>query len=241
VEYTIRISARARKLRVTVSAAHGVVVVVPRSLADRGLRREDIDRIVASHRAWIERTLRKVLQRQEELRAAAQAPPPVLDLRAIGERWEVRYRGVGHPGVRLTEQTRARRLRVEGSIQDHGACRAVLKAWLRRQARLHLVPWLERVAAETALRFQRVEIRFQKTRWGSCSSRGTISLNAKALFLPPVLVRHLLVHELCHTVHLNHSPAFWALVRRHDPDADVLRRQLRAATHFVPPWLDAGD
>ncbi|HEX6988542.1 MAG TPA: SprT family zinc-dependent metalloprotease, partial [Bacillota bacterium] len=225
MEYTIRESARARKVRLIVSARDGLVVVIPRGVAGPRLTREDIDRIVAAHRDWIERTRRKVLQRQEARRAAAQAPPPsVLDLPAIGERWQIRYRATGHPGVRLTEQTRARRLEVEGAVHDSRACRAVLKGWLRQKARMHLIPWLERVSAETGLRYQQARVRCQKTRWGSCSNRGTINLNVKALFLPPELVRHLLVHELCHTVHLNHSPAFWALVRRHDPDAERLRR-----------------
>src|SRR5690606_14748155 len=241
VEYTVRVSDRARRVRLSISPTRGLVVVVPRTLADGGLRRDDIDRLVAAHRDWIERTLQKVRRVQEDLRAAAQAPPAVLELRAVGERWEVRYRAAGGSGVRLREEPRARRLWLEGAAGDDAACRVLLKHWLRRKARMHLVPWLERVAAETGLRYQRVRVGFQHSLWGSCSSRGTISLNAKALFLPPPLVRHLMIHELCHTVHMNHSPAFWALVRRHDPDADVLRRQLRAATHFVPPWLDAGD
>jgi hypothetical protein len=65
-----------------------------------------------------------------------------------------------------------------------------------------------------------------------------ISLNCKLLFLAPELVRHVLVHELCHTVELNHSPRFWALVQRFEPDARTLRRRMRDAWRDVPVWAE---
>jgi predicted metal-dependent hydrolase len=85
---------------------------------------------------------------------------------------------------------------------------ADLQHWLKREARRHLPDWLALVAEDTGHRYQRVSVRLQRSRWGSCSSRGTISLNAKLLMLPRMR-RYVLVHELCHTLHMNHSPAFW--------------------------------
>jgi predicted metal-dependent hydrolase len=81
-----------------------------------------------------------------------------------------------------------------------------------------------------------VQVRLQRTRWGSCSSSGTVSLNAALLFLEPNVVRYLFVHELCHLVALNHSRKFWTEVARHEPDYEALDRRLTQAWHEIPLW-----
>jgi hypothetical protein len=71
---------------------------------------------------------------------------------------------------------------------------------------------------------------------------GVISLNARLLLLPPHLVDYVLVHELCHTRHLNHSSAFWRLVARHCPTYPAHRRELCAAGRQLPAWvLEPGE
>jgi predicted metal-dependent hydrolase len=77
----------------------------------------------------------------------------------------------------------------------------------------------------------------QRSRWGSCSPKLKISLNASLLFLPPHLVRYVLVHELCHTRHLDHSRRFWSLVARHEPLHKDRRRELAALRYEVPGWV----
>lgn len=75
--------------------------------------------------------------------------------------------------------------------------------------------------------FKRISIRNQKTRWGSCSTSGTLSFNFKILFLPPQQRDYIIVHELCHLKEFNHSSAFWALVEKTIPEYKILRRQLK--------------
>jgi predicted metal-dependent hydrolase len=96
---------------------------------------------------------------------------------------------------------------------------------------------LERLARETGLRYRNVAVRAQRSRWGSCSSQGDISLNYQVLFLPPELARHVLLHELCHTVRLDHSPRFWRTVERFEPELPRLRAEMRRAWSHVPAWL----
>ncbi len=83
----------------------------------------------------------------------------------------------------------------------------------------------------------RVSIRCQRTRWGSCSTRGTVSLNCSLVFLRPEVVRYLFVHELAHTKHMNHSANFWRLVERLEPDYRRLDRELLAGWRTVPGWV----
>lgn len=73
----------------------------------------------------------------------------------------------------------------------------------------------------------RVSIRNQKTRWGSCSSRGTISINYRIVFLSPAEQDYIIVHELCHVREMNHSPRFWALVAKALPEYQTIKHSLR--------------
>ena len=117
--------------------------------------------------------------------------------------------------------------------------RQQLRSWILREARIHLEPWLFRVAEVVGEGPKRVQIRLQRTRWGSCSAQRTVSLNAALLLLEPELVRYLMVHELCHLRWLNHSHRYWRLVERFEPDFRALDRRLAKAWTTLPPWLFA--
>ena len=134
-------------------------------------------------------------------------------LPALGVYWGVLYRSAPAAAPRVRDNG-ASAIVLGGDVSDHPACVSALRRWLMRRARQTLPDCLERVAAETRLDFATVSIRGQRSRWGSCSATGDISLNYQLLFLPPHLLRHVLVHELCHTVELNHSPRFWRTVAR---------------------------
>jgi predicted metal-dependent hydrolase len=126
---------------------------------------------------------------------------------------------------------------VAGAVHDPWACRAALQRWLARRASLDLGARLEGMSATTGLFYRRVRIGNQRTRWASCSRTGTISLNQKLLLLPEHLVDYVFIHELCHTVFLDHSRRFWGLVRAWRPDFRQLERELRHdAPRYVPGW-----
>jgi predicted metal-dependent hydrolase len=94
------------------------------------------------------------------------------------------------------------------------------------------------VSQEIALPFEQVTVRGQKTLWASCSAKTNISLNYKLLFLPPELVRYVFIHELCHTIHLNHSRRFWALVAEKEPRYKQLDAELNKGWIYIPAWLE---
>lgn len=75
--------------------------------------------------------------------------------------------------------------------------------------------------------YNRITIRDQKTRWGSCSARGTLSFNWRLMLAPPAILDYVVVHELCHLTHMDHSPAFWQAVGEVYPDYSTARKWLK--------------
>jgi predicted metal-dependent hydrolase len=224
---TVRRSARARRLALKVFP-HGVVEVVAPLRAGEG----SIRAFLRSHAGWIAKA-------RGHFRAlhgdAGFAPPQEIVLPAIGERWTVAYAS-GPKRLRAEMIAGGGHLRVSGP-DDAQLRRQQLRAWLMARGRETLAPWLASVSAEVGLPYRGVTVRRQRSRWGSCSARHTISLNCALLFLEPDLVRHLFLHELAHTRHLDHSRTFWRLVARLDPDYETAEKRLRAAWSEVPAWV----
>jgi hypothetical protein len=211
----VRVHARARSVRLLIRRAQGLVVTVPPGY---DLRR--LSEVLNQNREWVERTL------QELPAVPLQYRPNPIVLAAVGEAWTVGYESGDARRVTL-RQLADRRLQVSGAIDHADAVRRVLAAWLIRQGRRRLVPWLLKLADELGFRVARVAVRMQNTRWGSCSTRNAISLNARLLLLPPRLVRFVMIHELVHTRHRNHSAAFWAAVAELVPEYRTLRAETR--------------
>ena len=232
--YRVKVSARAKYARLQMSLREGLVVIVPRRFDQKR-----VPELLREKERWIERTAAKIAQQRKLLEAAPPDHlPERLALCAIGEEWAVEYVPTDLPHVAAVERE-ACRLLVYGQTSDARACKRVLRRWLSRKAQEHLVPWLHETAGERGFRFDRAVVKAQRTRWASCSQSGTISLNLKLLFLPEALVRHVLIHELCHTVQPNHSRHFWALVGQHDPEFRQANRDLRAGWRHVPAWMES--
>ncbi len=231
-DYMVRVSARARRVRLVVTPAEGLVVVVP-----KGFTAGRIAEVVREHAAWIERTLERTSERRAHLAGLGDAPvPEAIDMPGISVRWRVELRRGGASGVRgtLSDGT----LTLTGDVGDTAACRAAIRRAVGRVARERLPLMLGSAEAETGWSASRVVVRRQRSRWGSCTSKHSISLNESLVFLPQHLVRYVMVHELAHTQRLDHSPAFWALVQRHDAAWKDRRRELREAWRHVPAWAE---
>jgi predicted metal-dependent hydrolase len=228
VPYQIRVSARARYVWLRMSARRGLEVVVPRSY--------DIAKIpqfIESKRRWIERINERFSQMP--VPEPVQVRPERIVFPAIGETWNVEYRPSKSRGVTVREIETT--LLISGNVESDIAVQRALRRWLLKRAAATLLPWLKQVSEETGLPFTKGMVRLQRSRWGSCSRRKTISLNGKLLFLAPELVRYLFIHELAHTVQMNHSGRFWELVKAKEPDYDCLDKRIRDAMRLVPAWV----
>lgn len=136
-----------------------------------------------------------------------------------------------------TEQVGDSMLRVHApAVTDRHVSQALVP-WLTRLARHELSHRLRPLATEVGIDYSRMTVRRQRTRWGSCSTRGTISLNVCLLFQRPEVVRYLMLHELCHRRHMNHSKRFWSLVAAFEPGWKPLDVELLQGWRHVPAWV----
>jgi predicted metal-dependent hydrolase len=227
----VRISRRARRLSVRVYPGGRVEVVVP-----PGASTIAVQRFVGTHRAWIDRRVADLSVAQGPL---SQLRPTAIEVSAINRRYLVDYEaGAGTaPGQARARLVGEGCLLISGDIEDGRAVARALQRWLQELAQAELTREVTCLAQQHGFHFRRVQIRRQRTRWGSCSVAGTISLNMCLLFQDPAVLRYLLIHELSHTRHMNHSARFWALVQSLQPDYRRLDQELLRGWQRVPGWV----
>jgi predicted metal-dependent hydrolase len=239
-EWRVRRSARARRLAVRVFHDGTVEVVVPERARPR-----EVQTFVARHQDWI------VRQRRRASLLATDFPPDRLELKAIGETWHCQAaHGPAPAACAAVADVRPERPLLReiapssgggvlelDSGADGDALRAAMLEWLSARARIAFAPRLAALAARLGCTWHRLQIRTQRTRWGSCSTRGTISLNVCLLFQRPAVLQYLMVHELAHLRHMNHGPRFWGLVGHYEPQWPEFDRELTRGWSQVPGWL----
>jgi predicted metal-dependent hydrolase len=232
IPYRIRVSTRSKRVRLTLNPRDGLVLVTPPGIEDAWLME-----LAQSWHHWVSRQLDRMgLQDQPEPGSSLPRLPDRIELPAVGEAWDILFRYAPSGPVQVRESGN-RCLILRGDSEHTARSLAALRRWLMRRAAQLLPPWLEVVSEETGLSYGRVSIRAQRTRWGSCSSSGDINLNYQLLFLPRDLARHVLVHELCHTLVMDHSPRFWRTMARHEPDLLQLRARMKHSWSYVPAWV----
>lgn len=173
-------------------------------------------RFVETERAWIARQHKKLREHSpHEWRDGSSilfhgVPVPVV----VSEDYGALCVSYGDRRVRLPD---------DGAVDLRGA----IEADLRAAATEYLVPRLAELAGRHELSYERVVVRNQRSRWGSCSRKGTISLNFRLVQLPPDVCDYILIHELMHLRQQNHSRRFWRLVEQACPGFREAERWLR--------------
>jgi predicted metal-dependent hydrolase len=195
--------ARARNYVLRLFSNKTVVVTMPRAGTKAFARN-----FVASRKNWLERQWRILESRH--------FPPQLLR-----PGMEILFRG--EPVALRLQQTGLDSQLLFGSestplADSDGNLRPTLERHLQLLAKTELAARARELAAAHHLEIKRVAVRNQKTRWGSCSHSGTISLNWRLIQLPAAVRDYIIVHELMHLRQLNHSPRFWAEVEKASPN-----------------------
>ncbi len=206
IEYTVRRSSRARRVRVNVRSHTEVEVVLPSRAPERAAAAA-----VRELAPWIERRL------SEGRRALAH----------VAERaGTVPYLGVPLLLVPEPGRTRAHR-RDEKLLVPNGDYRPAVERLYRRLARQEVAARLDAAVAQVHASYSALSIRAQSTRWASCSSTGAMSFNWRLLLAPEPVLDYVVWHEVCHLDIRDHSPRFWALVESRCPGWRAQRDWLR--------------
>jgi len=205
---------RRRTVGLEVSDRGELVVRAPEDLS-----RTSIEEVIRKHRQWIKKKLAEVEERQKFHKP-----------RKFEEGEVFLYLGREYP-LRLAAPNR-RFLAFDGNsfILSSAAGDMAKELFIRlyRQlARDYLSTRLKQLAALNGFRFRKFRLSSARTRWGSCSARGTISLTWRLIMAPPEIIDYVIIHELAHTREKNHSRAFWNLVAEQMPDYLRKRRWLK--------------
>lgn len=224
VEVWPRVSPRATRVRLAVRPGPRVELTVP-----EGTRRETAVAFLGEQLAWLEQALAKARPTQGSiLRHLAAFPTLTFD-----DRWlTVELRVAGRGGYLLRHAEEA--VTLSHTAED---AEASLQRGLRRLAQESLPLAVRRLAAGAGVRVADVSVRDQSSRWGSCSSQGALSLNWRLVLLPPAVHDHVILHELAHRVHMDHSDRFWSQLEAWDPE---WRRHDRELTRRWNILMDLG-
>ncbi len=206
VEYRVRRNARARRIWIRLEEGEGLVVVFPRwgslSTAAELLRR---------NKEWVLQAIKKHEERM------AIAPPPLGKGRTLMYRGRImglRVQSVACPGPAVKFSRGEFIVRLPNSESPVGE---VLETWYRQRAEVVIGRRVAYFAKRLGLKPKKVAVKNQKSRWGSCSSNGGLNFNWRLLLAPPGVLDYVVIHELCHMRHPDHSERFWALVSRYCP------------------------
>ena len=221
IRYTVSRSARRRKtVSITVHPEKGVLVAAPMRTLDR-----EIESIVRKRASWI---LRKLLE--DRPRRPARQLVTGETLYYLGREVPLFVQFTHDPSPSVSFEAGTLRLGCPGGLEEEergSVLRQTLLAWYMGRAEELMRESVERWRSAVGASPVRISISDQKTRWGSCSSKGNLRFNWRLAMVDRELVDYVAVHELSHLLVANHSAAFWKEVARVIPDYESRRRRLR--------------
>lgn len=229
LQYEVKWSERARRLRLSVTN-DGVLVTLP-----RGTAAAEAERFIQQNSAWLGEQLRKLEHRQAKARSQS-LPGDVILLR--GKPTQVRV--IEEEGRRVQALVRETGSRLEVLLPEGAGSKKgkVLENAMREMARDELTRAVTTHARAMRVSPKGINIRDQRTRWGSCSTRGTLSFNWRLVMAPPEVLNYVVVHELAHLRVPNHSREFWNLVSQYFPAYKEARLWLKRNAARLHPNLN---
>jgi predicted metal-dependent hydrolase len=211
----IKINSRRKRLALRISPTGEVVILSPPNVSIKY-----IETFASANQAWLE----------EQLSKLALKPQPAVFTGSMGESWP--YLGEGlvlAQGEGCVVQQRDAHLLIPSETDSKQA----LFYWYLERVNEWLPSRFNYWVAQTGFQPAGLQIKTYKARWGSCDRHGCVQLNWMLIGLPQWVVDYVIVHELCHLTHMNHSPAFWQLSHHHYPDTDQARAWLKQHGHPI--------
>lgn len=207
------IRSRRRTVGLEITPEGELVVRAPEKLTKR-----ELGLILNKHRRWINRKLALVNERKQLISRLYRPGEKFLYL---GQEYPLKLM----PGIQngLSFDGRCFWITKNGL----GQARDLFEKIYRKMARVYLSRRLELLSSRSGFEYKKFRLSSARRRWGSCSTKGTISLNWRLLMAPPEIIDYVIYHELIHLRERNHSQAFWNLLSKYVPDYRVKKKWLK--------------
>jgi len=206
------IRSKRRTVALIVESDSSITVRAPMRLPERAIRE-----FVEEHRQWVEK-------KRAEMRAVvptrSKLYQPGENFLYLGREYALEVVQGQHKKLILDD-----RFKITTSALANAEL--VFQDWYRQQAKQWIVEGVKHLAVSHQLHYEKVKITSARTRWGSCSAKNTLNFSWRLMLTAPEVVDYVIVHELAHTIHHNHSKHFWGLMEEMLPDYQMLRKRLK--------------
>lgn len=228
MQYTHKISKRARNLTIKISPQAEVIVVTPPRFSQRLL-----NKFIKEKEPWITKTVAKIKIRRQMLSSEENILIFGKEYKKTVLNCRDRKIGIYTWGDKLIINLLTNSLDdvKNNQLNRHGKTR--LARFLKNTAEQYITPRTFKLAEKMDLKFKKITLRQQKTRWGSCSSRGGLNFNWRLVHLEPIIIDYVIIHELAHLEEMNHSVRFWNLVAKFDPQFKQHRKILKRYQYTI--------
>jgi len=215
IRYTLLRRKNQKHVRIRINGNGSVRVSAPEAM-----RLTQIETAVETKKEWILRQSANQKKKYEER-------DPTRTIIYNGELYQVNVLPSKNGRNRVTISAAKKHLNVRTGSPEKRNAEAAIAGWLKRKARQELLPRSRLCSAATGIPFKNLYIRNQKSRWGSSSGRGNISLNYRIIMAPTAVQQYLIIHELCHQRNFNHSRNYWKDIGTFCPDYQNAERWLK--------------
>lgn len=206
--YGIRRSDKAKYIRLQISREDGLIVVLPKRASNK-----DALKILNDKSDWIKKHLSELERKKEKYFYCGRKIDMEVQYDIFRKKTSIKYEG--------------RRLLISVPQNYSGSGSEFYLEWLKEKAENYIPGRVKYFSDEYGFKYRKIKIRNQKTRWGSCTSKGNLSFNAKLMSLNKRLIDYVVIHELCHLKEMNHSKKFWRRVEEIMPDYKELKKKLK--------------
>jgi hypothetical protein len=203
IKIDIRTSKRARRLRL-VSGINGVEAIVPPNY-----RAEELESFVSAKRDWIIKTSRYYSRLKER---CGEIEPGVIYF--LGSKYRFHVVKDRQRSAVVSDAMKV----ITFHVTDRRRYKLEMQKWYKEQTGMIIAERLPVLAPRLNLRYNKVLIKSQRSRWASCSKKGNLNFNLLLAAAPPEVIDYVIIHEIMHLVELDHSPRFWQLVKEADPE-----------------------
>ncbi len=252
-----RLSQRVRNVKLSINPQGHVELILPQKQTFSQAQREEF---LQSMLPWLQKNLDNLLSSAAQKTKAkelwkeytftldTETLPKSIDFPALNERWTVSiHKKIGEyvqlrelqmatPSENSSQKYAMGEVGIFAKKSEVHTCSLLLQKWLIHRAKPLLIRKTRELAQSMNVSVGKITVKAQRGRWGSCTAGGNISLNCRLLLLSTTLLEHVILHELCHRIHMNHSPAFKALLDSVSPNSLEKDKELLIAWQNLPTW-----